>query len=66
MRAVRVVYQDGTEETVPLQEAAFGLDSTFLHGPVVSATLAGRVDDPSREDRDLGRAKNPLERSAAA
>ena len=64
MRRIRVVYADGTNEIVDMGEAAFGLDGTVLHGPVVSATLAERVDD-GREDVNLGRPKNRLERSAA-
>ena len=66
MRLVRVTYADDTTEVVPLPEAAFGLDGTIAHGPVVSATLAEREDDLSREDRNLGRGANRLERSVAA
>ena len=67
VRAVRVVYTDGTSEIVPLQASAFGIEGTRLHGDVVSATLAERTEDAdlSREDRDLGRRRNRLERSAA-
>jgi len=64
-RIVRVTYEDGTHEDVNLREAAFGLDGTALHGPVVSATLAsGPWDDLDTEDPNLGRRSNLLERSA--
>ena len=58
-RIVRVTYEDGTHEDVNLREAAFGLDGTALHGPVVSATLAsGPWDDLDTEDPNLGRRSN--------
>ncbi|HXS48417.1 MAG TPA: hypothetical protein VN756_13250 [Solirubrobacterales bacterium] len=65
-RLIRVTYEDGTTEEVALREAAFGLEGTAMHGPVVSATLAeGPWLDLDVEDPNLGRRRNALERSAA-
>lgn len=66
VRKIRVVYEDGTTEVVELSENVFGLEGTTLHGPVKSVTLAERVEDYGREDRNLGRGRNKLERSVAA
>jgi len=41
---IRITYADKTTEVVDLAEAAFGLEGTALHGPVVRATLAERED----------------------
>ena len=40
MSLVLLTYEDGTQDTLDLSEAAFGSDATRLHGPVVSASIA--------------------------
>lgn len=41
---VRVTYADGTSEVLILREAAFGIEGTAAHGPVLAATLVGHED----------------------
>lgn len=69
MRYVAVEFDDDEIVDIPIAELEadprLGI-YTAAHGPVRKATLAAWVSDEAVEDRDLGRAKNPLERSAAA
>ena len=69
MRLVAVEFEDAAIVDIPFAEVEADPRLsiyTVAHGPVVKAIIGAWVTDDMDEDRDLGRAKNPLERSAAA